>query len=134
MNAFNCNQKKKIDVDTDAKQSSRNDDHWAQNKYTRRFQRFVEDWAFPDNHEAEEYDMTSVTIPISLFVAEKDSLCTLEWAEWLAGEVSSLQNFYVIENVEHRWPLTHESVQFMELLLNEVYSDTLLELPNKQNF
>ena len=81
MNAYNCNQKKKLDVDTDAKQSSRNDDHWAQNKYTRRFQRFVEDWAFPDNHEAEEYDMTSVTMPISLFVAEKDSLCTLEWAE-----------------------------------------------------
>ena len=68
--------------------------------------------------------MASVTMPISLIVAEKDSTCSLEWAEWLSNEVSSLQNYYVIKEVGHRWPITHESVQYMELLLNEVYSDT----------
>lgn len=85
MNAYSCDKMKRQNVDAIAKHSSRTDDHWIQNKYTRRFQRFVEDWAYPDNYLAEEYDMTRVKMPISLFVAEKDTVCSLEWAEWLSN-------------------------------------------------
>ena len=124
-----------LDADYPIKTSSKNDDHWVQMENTRRFQRFVEDYSFdPLVYEAEEYDLTSITeMPISLVVGSEDKFCPLSRAEWLADQVSNVQNFYVIENAGRTWSYNNNSPQYVELLLNEVYSQDLLPEMNKQS-
>ena len=125
---------KRKDAGSRTPQSARNDDHWVQARLTRRFQHFVEDWAHPDNYEAELYDLSNVTMPMSLFIGEKDGACSLEMAKWLSDEVNALQNYYVFKGAGHGWPISEDSVQYMDLIVNEVYSDTLLQEPNRMTF
>ena len=128
LNKWNCRLVSELDADYPIKKSSKNDDHWVQMENTRRFQRFVEDWSFdPLIYTAEEYDLKSITeMPISLIVGSEDKYCPLSRAEWLADQVSNVQNFYVIENAGRVWPYDNGSAQYIELLMNEVYSQDLL--------
>ena len=47
-------------------------DQEFQNFEAQRYQEYVKDWSVPDNMIAEEFDLESITIPISIMVAEYD--------------------------------------------------------------
>ena len=71
-------------------------------------------------------------MPISLVAAELDTACTLEWTEWLAGNLSTLQNYYLVNGVGHGWPIYNSSAQYLELLMNEVdQGSSMLASPNR---
>ena len=44
-------------------------------------QEFVENWAYPDDYEADAFDMESIkTIPVTMMAGENDGLCPPERA------------------------------------------------------
>jgi len=98
-----------------------------------RFQHYVEDWGFPDNHTAEEYDLSLIKqMPISLFVGERDGLCTPERADWFTDNVTAtIQNHYVLKGKDHVYPGVSNNPELIDLFVGEVYATELLESTNK---
>ena len=67
-----------------------------------RFQHYVEDWAYPDQYEAELYPLGELSkIPISLIYGETDNICTAEKALELAEELNPDVLCSVIEMEGH---------------------------------
>ena len=109
----------------------KNNDHWMQTMLTRRFQPFVEDW--PDNLEVTEYDLTAIqSMPISLFVAQADELCTAARADWLAERLSTLQNHYEFSGIGHDYFTYGTDGNYRDLLFAEVGAELLDEPAAKQ--
>ena len=72
-------------------ESSKADDHWAQNTKTRRFQEFVDDWKYPNNYEAPLYPVEDIdTVPISMVIGELDPVCLESTAMDLATQLRTL--------------------------------------------
>ena len=111
--------------------STKNNDHWTQNVLTQRFQPYNENWAYPDNHEVEEYDLSAITdMPISLYVGQDDGICTEAWAEVLADSLSTLQYHYIFPGKDHGYFVSGNGATYIELLHNEVTAG-ILDAPVK---
>ena len=104
--------------------STKNLAHWAQAVATQRWQQFVEDWDYPDNWSAPEYEASNIkTVPISLIVADEDEVCTPRRAEMLAQELQTLQSHIVIEGWNHDSFYIDSPPEYVDILLNEVLAE-----------
>ena len=113
------------------KTSTKNNDHWTQNVLTQRFQPYNENWAYPDNHNVDEYDLSAITeMPISLYVGKDDGICTEAWAEVLADSLSTLQYHYLFPGKDHGYFVAGNGATYIELLHNEIGAE-LLDTPVK---
>ena len=86
-----CEEYSEVDFASLGRESTKNNDHWLQGMLTQRFQPYNENWAFPDNYEVTEYDLSVIdSMPISLFIGEDDESCGAEFAYNLADQLSTL--------------------------------------------
>ena len=82
--------------------SAKNLAHKEQMKKAMRFQPFIEDWSYPDNHSAPEWDLKTISkVPITLLAGEKDTISYPERVEWLADRLSTLQGYYMFKGWDH---------------------------------
>lgn len=134
LNEWYCDEYSAFEESYPGRTSTKNNDHWLQGMETQRFQPYVEDWAYPDTHEATEYDLSAIqSMPISLFVGENDETCTSERADLLASELQTLQNHYVFVEQDHGYFGYGTDEVFVELLLNEVTAE-VVSSPNAVNY
>lgn len=61
----------------------------------------MDDWSYPDNIETDLYDLSGITMPVSLIIGSKDTQCAPERAYELAKELSNVQNVITIRGADH---------------------------------
>ena len=104
--------------------STKNLAHWAQAVATQRWQQFVEDWDYPDNWSAPEYEPSNIkTVPISLIVSENDDICTSKRAAWLAEQLQTLQSHVFIEGWNHYQYSYSSQPEYLDILFNAVLAE-----------
>ena len=114
----NCAYYRNINANQQA-MSFKTDAHWYQNTLTQRFQKFVEDWSYPDNFEADLIPIENISqMPISLFVGLFDFVCTKDKADELAENLSTVKNVHTFLK-GHGFPLGNDDLYY-ERLLNEL--------------
>lgn len=65
------------------------------------------DWAYPDTIKVDPYPLSDITtIPISLYVGEKDSTCAPERTYALAESLPTLSNLVTFTEDDHYLPFT----------------------------
>ena len=86
-----CEEYSSVDFASLGRESTKNNDHWLQGTLTQRFQPYNENWAFPDNYDVDEYDLSVIdSMPISLFIGQEDTSCGAEFNLDLADQLSTL--------------------------------------------
>ena len=98
-----------------------------------RFQEYVDDWSYPDKIEAPLYPIDQISkVPVSMFVADQDSVCKPGVAETFSSQFQTLQNYYTLKGAGHNYfGFQAYKADFMDILVKEL-ADVVSSTPNRQ--
>ena len=93
--------------------STKTSQHWDQGRLTQRFQKFVDDWAYPDKYEADLYPLNEINqVPVTLMIGAEDTLCMAYHAYYTAEQIQSLCNVVTVDS-GHVFPAFSQYNKFM---------------------
>lgn len=96
-----------------------------QKSQAQRFQKFKEDWSYPDNVEAELFNLDKITkVPVSVYLGLADWICPYQINFDLAKTIPSLQNLYSVVGGSHNFAKNNKP-DYMELLKKELTKTTV---------